>query len=255
MVLFNSLSMVSDNAAKPSAKWVGSVKSRVSPWLATLAYPLNCGVVIPGYFGAIDITGRNHLPTNGPVILAPTHRSRWDALLVAHAVGRHVTGRDLRFMVSANEMTGMQGWFIRRLGGFPVNPKQPAIASLRFGVDALHDQEMMVIFPEGGIFRDNSLHPLKPGLARLALQAELSKPGLGVRIVPIHISYGEPFPTWNCNVRIQIGEPLYVQPYCQSNGPEATKQNACQLTSHLASALQKLGDASSPDLGVSAIAS
>ena len=158
-------------------------------------------------------------------------------------------------MVSANEMTGLQGWFVRRLGGFPVDPKQPAIASLRFGVETLHDQETMVIFPEGGIFRDNILHPLKPGLARLAIQAELSRPGLGVRIVPIHLSYGEPFPTWACDITIRIGEPLHVQRYCQSNGPEATKKNARKLTAHLESALQDLGTAPSDDLAISAIAS
>jgi len=72
--------------------------------------------------------------------------------------GRGVTGRDLRFMVSADEVRGIQGWF--DLGGFP--DKHPAITTLRHE-SLLQQGEMLVIFPEGNIFRDGSLHPLKLG--------------------------------------------------------------------------------------------
>lgn len=253
IVVPNSQNLDSETCSNPSPKLVAGVKSRVSPWLARISYPLACGALIPGYFGKVDISGQHHLPTNGPVILAPTHRSRWDALLVSYATGRYVTGRDLRFMVSANEMKGIQGWFVRRLGGFPVDTKQPAIASLRFGVEALHDGEMMVIFPEGGIFRDNELHSLKPGLARLALQAELFKPGLGTQIVPMYLSYRDPFPSWNCDVTIRIGKPLSVSAYCQQDC-QGIKRNAQLLTADITSGLQALGAVSAQGSFDSAIA-
>ncbi|GAB4381707.1 MAG: 1-acyl-sn-glycerol-3-phosphate acyltransferase [Elainellaceae cyanobacterium] len=212
-----------------------SIHSRFSPLLTPFAYVLGCWVLLPSYF-RIKITGQEHLPTDGPVILAPTHRSRWDALLVPYAAGRFVTGRDIHFMVTADEMKGLQGWLIQRLGGFPVNPRQPAIASLRHGVEVLQNQEMMVIFPEGGIFRDKHLHPLKPGLARLALQAEAGQPGLGIKIVPISIDYNQTIPTWGCRVNIDIGEPIEVADYMQGNA----KQNAPKLTADLESALSRL---------------
>ena len=41
-----------------------------------------------------------HLPHQGPVLLAPTHRARWDALMLPMAAGRRVSGRDCRFMVT-----------------------------------------------------------------------------------------------------------------------------------------------------------
>lgn len=201
-----------------------------------IVYPLGCHVVLPLYFKTIEVVGQEHLPTDGPVILAPIHRSRWDALLVPYAAGRLVTGRDMRFMVTADEMKGIQGWFIHRLGGFPVNPRQPAIASLRFGVEILQNQEMMVIFPEGGIFRDRHVHSLKPGLARLAIQAEASQPGLGVKIVPIYMSYSDPQQAWWSEVRIDIGLPLCAASY--QNG--STKERAQQLTADLHTALAAL---------------
>lgn len=215
---------------------VAPVTSHVSPWLATLAYPLGRRLILPLFFRRIEVTGQENLPTSGPVILAPTHRSRWDALLVPYATGRPVTGRDLRFMVSADEVTGIQGWFIRRLGGFAVDPKHPAITTLRHGVELLLQGEMLVIFPEGNIFRDGYLHPLKPGLARLALSAESSHPGLDVKIVPISLCYSQSFPQWGCDVKICIGSPLRVADYYTTS----VKQNAKQLTADLEVALTEL---------------
>lgn len=212
--------------------------SHFSPWLISLVYPLGRQLVVPFYFDQIEVIGRENLPATGPLILAPTHRSRWDAVMIPYAAGHDITGRNLRFMVSADEVKGLQGWFIRRLGGFPVDTNRPAIATLRHGVDVLQNGETLVIFPEGDIFRDPQIQPLKPGLARLALQAEASQPDLGVKIVPIHLHYSQPFVPWRSRVRIAIGTPLPVSTY----GGGTPKQNAKRLTAELQTALQKLSE-------------
>lgn len=225
---------VQDKSPTPST----SIQSCISPWLTPIAYALLRHCVIPAFFGEVSITGQEHLPQSGPVILAPTHRSRWDSMIMPYATGRHVAGRDLQFMVSADEMTGLQGWMMRHLGGFPVNPRQPAIASLRFGMDILRRRETMVIFPEGAIFRDRPIHPLRPGLARLAIQAESLDPSLGVKIVPIDLHYSDPIPTRGTNVNVKIGRPLNVRDYCESNEPSKVK--AKHLTTALTQALDAL---------------
>ncbi|MEG4084261.1 lysophospholipid acyltransferase family protein [Microcoleus sp. POL10_C6] len=224
---------------KPMPAKVASNTSRVSPWLTSLLYPLGHYVVLPFHFGKIEITGQEHLPKDGPVILAPTHRSRWDALMMPYSTGQKVTGRDLRFMVTADEVKGVQGWFIRNLGGFPVDLKHPAIGSLRYGVELLLDKEMLVIFPEGGIFQDGEVHPIKPGLARLAMQAELSKPGLGVKIVPMSIRYRPRIPRWGCQVKIAIGSPISVADYANGGGG---KKEARLLSAQLEMDLKKLDE-------------
>lgn len=209
------------------------VTSHFSPWLVSLAYPLGRYLVMPFYFDRIDVAGQENLPQEGPIILAPTHRSRWDALIVPYAAGRQGSGRDLRFMVSADEVKGLQGWFIRRLGGFPVDTRHPTIASLRHGVEVLQAREALVIFPEGGIFRDPHVHPLKPGFARLALQAEASQPNLGIKIVPISLQYSAPFVPWRCRIRVNIGKPLNVADYHL----KTPKQSAQKLTTDVENAL------------------
>ena len=139
-------------------------------------------------------------------------------------------------MVSENEASGLQGWFVCRLGGFPVNTDRPSIRTLRYGVEVLLQQEMLVIFPEGNIFRDGAVHPLKPGLARLAVSAETTHPGLGVQVVPMGIKYSQSYPQWGSDVSICIGSPLKVATYNQGS----VKQRAKQLTTDLENALKAL---------------
>ncbi len=215
---------------------LANTNSRISPWLSSLTYLLAGNILLPFYFSQITIVGQENLPKSGPVILAPTHKARWDSLLLPYATGRNVTGRDLRFMVTSTECRGFQGWFVRRLGGFPVNSQRPSITTLRHTVELLKRGEMLVIYPEGGIFRDREVHPLKPGIGRLALSAESSHPGLGVKIVPLTFNYSHPYPNWGTDVSIRIGSPIKVSDYNRG----CVKQDAKSLTDDLAHSLQQL---------------
>ena len=213
------------------------LNSGVSPWLSKILYPLGCYLVIPGFFGKIEISGQENIPLNEPVIVAPTHRSRWDAVIVPYAVGRLVSGRDLRFMVSANEVKGIQGWVIRRMGGFPVDTDRPQMSSVRHSVELLKlNQEMLVIFPEGGIFNDYQIHPLKRGVASIALQAETDKSERGVKILPVGIRYSQLYPTWGTDVRVDIGSPLAVGEYYE----KSLRQSSQKLTQALQNSLEEL---------------
>ncbi len=209
------------------------VKSRISPWLINIAYPLGSIILLPFYFGRITINGQEHIPKTGPVIIAPTHRSRWDALMIPYAVGRMVSGRDVRFMVTSSEMTGIQGWFIRRMGGFPVDVKRPGPSSLEHSVEVLKQEEMLVIFPEGGIFRDREIHPLKRGVARIALEVESQQPGCGMKILPVGIEYSQPFPSWGTDVTINIGSPLEAASYDTTTLKRSSEKLTHDLESHL----------------------
>ncbi|MCZ2201438.1 1-acyl-sn-glycerol-3-phosphate acyltransferase [Cylindrospermopsis raciborskii] len=222
-------------------------RSWISPWLTPLAYWLGYHLVIPLFFGSIHVAGQQHIPIKGPVILAPTHRSRWDPLLLAYAVGRYITGRDLRFMVMSSECRGIQGWFILSMGGFAVNLQRPGIRSLRHALDLMLGGEMLVIYPEGGIFRDGKIHPLKSGIARLSINAQSLDPNLDIKIVPVAINYDRPYPNWGTKVKICIGEPVKVMDYMDG----CLKQNAKYLTRDLRGKLQEVAD-SQPDFSLGA---
>ena len=189
------------------------LNSKVSPWLMNLVYPIGYYLVLPTYFGKIEITGQENIPKTGPLLIAPTHRSRWDAMLLPAALGRRVTGRDLRFMVTSNEIEGLQGWFIRRLGGFPIDVKHPGATSLLYSVALLKQGEMLVIFPEGGIIREKPVAPLKRGVARIALDVLEQVPDSDIKILPVSLSYSQTYPTWGTDAQVKIGEAIAVKNY------------------------------------------
>lgn len=222
------------------------ISSRVSPWLASLLYPLGCYVVIPFFFGRLEVTGRENIPPFGPVIVAPTHRSRWDALVVPYAVGRIASGRDLHFMVTVNEIKGLQGWFMRRMGVFPVDTEHPGMSSLHHSVELLCQDKMLVIFPEGAadsVFRDSWIHPLKRGVARIALEAHSNRSGSSVKILPVSIKYSQQYPSRGCDVKIDIGAPLDVSEYSSSS----VRKSSLRLTADLEASLKDLFEETSSE--------
>ena len=50
-------------------------------------------------------------------------------------------------------MRGLQGWFLQRLGCFPVDQGRPSMTTLRLAIDLLADGQQVVMFPEGRIQR------------------------------------------------------------------------------------------------------
>lgn len=224
------------NLTMTKANQTVSVSSGISPWLASIVYPLGCKVLLPFYFGNLEVTGQENIPQSGPVIVTPTHRSRWDALIVPYAAGRYASDRDLRFMVSEDEVKGLQGWFIKRMGGFPVNTRHPHASSLRHASQLLCQGEAIVIFPEGNIYRQKEVNPLKRGVALLALQAQVKSQVGDVKIVPIGIDYSQPYPNWGTDVRVKIGKPLNVGAYDTAT----LKKSSQQLTNDLQAALESI---------------
>ena len=218
-----------------------SLDSRVSPWLANLLYPLGCYVILPLFFGKIKVTGQENIPEDGSVIVTPTHRSRWDALIVPYAVGKLVSGRDLRFMVSSEEVKGLQGWFIRRMGGFPVDTERPGMESLCHSAELLREEEMIVIFPEGGIFRDTKVQNLKRGVAVISLVVQSEHPTNKVKILPVSVKYSQSYPSWGTKVYVDIGSPLNVQEYVT----ESLRQGSQKLTKDLSERLKDLHETES----------
>lgn len=209
---------------------------KVSPWFARFLYWAAGDGILRRYFRQIQVTGQDNVPCTGPVIIAPTHRSRWDGLVIPYVMGRPVTGRDLFFMVSHDEMLGLQGLIIRHFGGFPVNTTRPGVAAFRTAVDILRHGQALVIFPEGNIFRNQKLTEIRPGLARIALQAAAVRPSPDVKIVPVALEYTPPIPQWQARARVRIGSPLLIETYIGKN----SKQAADDLTQDLTQALIQL---------------
>jgi 1-acyl-sn-glycerol-3-phosphate acyltransferase len=196
-------------------------KPYISPWVSAIVYRFGKSVFLPYYFKSVTVEGQENMPRSGPVILAPMHRSRWDAFMVPNVGGRFAVGREVHFMVTTDEIKGLQGWVIRRMGGFPVNTHKPSRNSLRCAVNLLREGKVMAVFPEGNIFKDGQVHPLKAGLSRMAMQA--AGDDLNVKIVPIGLYYDHPDVPWGTNATIRVGQPLETDNYRQLSSREGAK--------------------------------
>lgn len=204
-----------------------TLSPQISPWLYWSLFPIH-RIFLSLYFGKILIKGEEYLPEFGPLVMAPKHYSRWDPLLIAL-----LSREPLFFMTNANQFAGIQGWLIERLGAFPVDLNHPTVSSMRNAIELLQDGKRLVLFPEGGIVRDRILRSLKPGLARLVLQAEAKLPQpAAIPIIPITLKY-QPNANFLADVFINIQPPIYSRDHRQEND----KQTAVVLTEVLETAL------------------
>jgi len=151
------------------------------------------------------------IPINSSIILAPTHRSRWDGLILTMAMGRRVTKKDCRFMVTKSEMRGIQGWFLKRLGCFSINQLSPSLSALRYAIDLIEKGEQLVVFPEGKINRYGKKLVLKEGLYRLARLA--TKKSRSVIVIPIGIAYSNVPPDFRGEFCLSFGQPIAINDY------------------------------------------
>jgi 1-acyl-sn-glycerol-3-phosphate acyltransferase len=123
------------------------------------------------------VSGREHVPSDGPYILAPVHRSNAD---FAFAV--FVTPRKTFFMAKDNLWHSKAlGRFISSMGAFPVHRGSADRASLKAAEAVLRAGEPLVLFPEGTRQEGPELGPMHEGAAFLAART-------GAPIVPIGIS-------------------------------------------------------------------
>ncbi len=152
---------------------------------------------------ALSIEGAERIPDEGPVIIAPNHKSFWDAFFVAAA-----TKRPIRFMGKSELFEGRAGAMLIRLGAFPVRRGSSDAEALETARQILLDGGVLALFPEGTRVRDPQLlgEPHK-GAARLALET-------GATVVPCAITgteklFAGPLPRPG-RVRVSFGEPIPV---------------------------------------------
>jgi 1-acyl-sn-glycerol-3-phosphate acyltransferase len=107
---------------------------------------------------------------SGPTLLACNHLSGLDPLLIVAACQHPI-----RFMIAIEqyERFGLQ-WLFRAAGCIPVERSGRVEIAFRATLTALHNGEVVALFPEGGINRTGRpLRKLKPGIIKLAKMANV----------------------------------------------------------------------------------
>jgi 1-acyl-sn-glycerol-3-phosphate acyltransferase len=130
------------------------------------------------HFFAFRVTGLEHLPAQGPYIVAANHANYLDGVVLGAALPRKI-----RFLVMPRvyRATPLHPYFHDHVGSIPVSLARPDPSAIRRALRVLEEGGVVGIFPEGPFSRHGTLVRGQPGVALVALRA-------GVPVVPAAIS-------------------------------------------------------------------
>ena len=125
----------------------------------------------------VRVSGREHLPREGPYVICANHVSWWDPVLIATSVPHQV------FFMAKEELFRypVLGWLLRMLGAFPVRRGTADRAAIRRSLEVLERRGVLGVFPEGTRSRTGRLQEGQGGAAFIAMKAN-------VPIVPMAVS-------------------------------------------------------------------
>ncbi len=147
----------------------------VSPRLYAFVRGL-AAVVLRGWF-RFKVSGAEHIPSQGPAIVAPNHKNFLDPFFIGIATRRHV-----RYMAKVELLGGLRGRLLLRLGAFPVRRGSADAEALETARTILKAGGVVVLFPEGTrVEAADALGSPHHGAGRLALET-------GAPIVPAAIT-------------------------------------------------------------------
>lgn len=162
----------------------------------------------------VRVTGMQHIPEEGPVIIASNHVSFVDPLILGGMIRRPV-----RFVMYHKIYRIPLLKFIFKQGkAIPIAPRHEAPEVLEQAWRRMHevlaDGDVLGIFPEGQITHDGEVQPFKPGIEKLVAERPVAVVPVALcnlwgsmfsRRDPLHKR--RPYKLWS-RIELRIGPPL-----------------------------------------------
>lgn len=149
----------------------------------------------------LHVEGREHIPSEGAVIIAPNHKSYFDPPLVGVAIKKRVVHYMAKEELFRNPFLG---WILRQFGTFPVKRGSVDRTAVRQAVKELKNGNALGIFPEGTRIKRSGLGRFHSGMASLALMT-------GTPVIPVAIVGSADMPHKKGPFAVLIGMPIQVK--------------------------------------------
>lgn len=160
------------------------------------------GQIMWALTGRLTVTGREAMPPYGPLLVASNHLSLNDAGTLVVALPRRIV-----FLAKKDLWNKPIGrFYCNAVGAVPLDRERGGGEALRYALNALQQDQAILMFPEGGISRSGQLQRARTGLAWLALKTQAP-------ILPVGIAGSEKFASWHMPVplarwQVNIGTPF-----------------------------------------------
>lgn len=142
-------------------------------WIYWLGW-LMTGSILRTFYG-LRIDGREHLVTEGAVLVAANHQSYLDPPILAN-----LYDTPMFFLARKTLFRGFCNWLYRKWNAFPVDQDNPDLAALKNIIRLLKAGERVAIFPEGARTLDGNIAEAAPGVGFVAAKS-------GAVIQPVRI--------------------------------------------------------------------
>lgn len=200
--------------------------------------------VLSWYYRRIDVTGLEHLPAEGPVILAANHPTAFIEPCILACFQR----RPLWFLARGNLFkNALARWVLDQLHILPVfrlrdggyGRLKDNFATFAACRDALARGRAIMILAEGRCIHERRLRPLRKGTGRIALSTLAAHPELAdVPVIPVGVNFTKP-EALRSEVFIRLGPPLQTRDFLALYH-ENENQGVTALTQNLRAALSPL---------------
>jgi 1-acyl-sn-glycerol-3-phosphate acyltransferase len=196
----------------------GSVFYRLVRWTSIPLFRL--------YF-PLSASGRQHVPAEGPLIVAANHASYLDPAVLGSACPR-----PLHFLINRRVWrVPAMNWFYRGMESIPVDPAGAgARASIQAALVRLQAAAAVGIFPEGARAEGGELQDALDGVALLSRRSGAPVVPVGIagtaESMPKGASLPEPLP-----VRVAFGPPMRRAD--SGGGPRARREEDREFTDEL----------------------
>ena len=160
------------------------------------------GQIVWSITGRLTVTGQEAMPPYGPLLVASNHLSLNDAGSLVVALPRQIV-----FLAKKELWSNPIGrYYCNAVGAVPLDRERGGGEALRYALQALNQDQAILMFPEGGISETGQLRRARTGLAWLALKTQAP-------ILPVGIAGSEKFPSWRMPVplaswQVNIGTPF-----------------------------------------------
>lgn len=165
-------------------------------------------------FYDFHIEGAENIPQDKPVVLASNHRSYADPVILTMPMKLPVS-----YMAKEELFRNkLFGWFIRKLGAFPVVRGSGDMKVIEDSIKILESGRNLVIFPEGTRSKDGKVGKGKTGVAMIAAKS-------GADVVPCGIIFEGEKLHFRSKLTLKFGKPIKAEEIAvEGNSPRELKE-------------------------------